>query len=339
MTRQLAKTPELWEEDYQYSPDFEDNTKMSEIMTYRLDPAADFEGKAVKPPSDVPPYLAELFRFPVLTRHGERMLFLKMNYAKYMATKLRKAGCGIPEEEITYYVSIARTTRNKIAEHNLRLVVHLAKKAMIPTMTFDEIISNGNISLLRAIDKFDANRKNQTGGTNKFSTYATWAITKNLWRDRENINTKSLPILDADISDYGIPDPRTQETTVSDDSDDADLLLKKMHNRDILTEREEEILLDRWGVGRDDELTLAQIGDKMGITKERVRQIQIKAVAKVRGALEVTMARRRAYRRQTAPKSATSVQVSEKGNGTRRKGSFREDDGHALPHQPIRMAG
>ena len=76
--------------------------------------------------------------------------------------------------EKLYDESIA--TKNQIIRANLRLVVSIAKRYVGPTQDFFELVSDGNISLLRAVDKFDFSRGN------KFSTYATWAIMKNFAR-------------------------------------------------------------------------------------------------------------------------------------------------------------
>lgn len=291
MSKRRPTDPIAWEANYQYSSDFDDKTIAREILTYRLNPDVDYQDKILaKIPDNSEPFICELYKYPVLTRHGERMLFLKMNCAKHKASKLRARGGRI--RDIDRYHKIAVETRNLIAEHNLRLVASLAKKITIPTMTFNDLVSNGNMSLFNAIDKFDVNRKNDTGNTNKFSTYATWAINNGLYSDRKKILARQLPVINDDVSSFLTIIAKSEEEELRrDDSDDAEMLLKRMTDRAIITQREEDILRDRFGIN-DAMLSLGELGEIHGITKERVRQIQCRAIEKLRDALEVTVKKR-----------------------------------------------
>jgi len=207
-----------------------------------------------------------LSRFPILTRHGELMLFLKMNYAKYMLTKCNNA-------QIPYYMKLASEARNQIAEHNLRLVVSISK-SMIPT-DIDDMISEGNIALLQAVDAFDVERKNMTGGTNKFSTYATVVIMRNLRRVKQvRPKVPTLPIDEID---------EVQSKTDEDMRDTYEKIghiLRIVNNRHILTQREKDVILYYYGIDRQ-QMTLSEIGVKFKVTKERIRQIKEKAISKV----------------------------------------------------------
>jgi hypothetical protein len=118
---------------------------------------------------------------PLLTREQEAHLFRKYNYLKYKAAKLRQElDPAQPKsslmDEIEGLQSEAVTIKNEIARANLRLVVSIAKRHVTPDQNFFELVSDGNVSLLRAIEKFDFARGN------KFSTYASWAIMKNFAR-------------------------------------------------------------------------------------------------------------------------------------------------------------
>ena len=109
-------------------------------------------------------------------------LFRKYNYLKYKAAKLREElDPAQPEVELDgrdrrAAIEQAVATKNEIARANLRLVVSIAKRHVTPDQNFFELVSDGNMSLLRAIEKFDFARGN------KFSTYASWAIMKNFAR-------------------------------------------------------------------------------------------------------------------------------------------------------------
>ncbi|HPP52738.1 MAG TPA: sigma factor, partial [Thermoguttaceae bacterium] len=141
-------------------------------------PPADTPARKVRCPSDVPPYLASLYETPLLTRQQEVHLFRKMNYLKYKAAKLReKLDPEHPDQalmdQIERCYEEAVGVKNEIIRANLRLVVSIAKRRVRGTGDFFDLVSDGNMSLIRAVEKFDFTRGY------KFSTYATWAIVKN----------------------------------------------------------------------------------------------------------------------------------------------------------------
>src|SRR5262249_55205631 len=105
----------------------------------------------------------------------------KFNYLKYKALKLREQldplhARGSQMDEIERLYDQAVVVKNQIVRANLRLVVSIAKRHVGPTDNFFELVSDGNMSLIRAAEKFDYARGN------KFSTYASWAIMKNFAR-------------------------------------------------------------------------------------------------------------------------------------------------------------
>ena len=124
---------------------------------------------------------ASLYELPLLSPEQERHLFRKMNYLKYQAHQLRRTldpdRCKAAElDEIERLQAEALAVKNQIIRANLRLVVSIAKKRVGPTNNFFELVSDGNMSLIRAVEKFDASRGF------KFSTYASWALMKNFSR-------------------------------------------------------------------------------------------------------------------------------------------------------------
>src|SRR5260221_239987 len=133
-------------------------------------------------PGGLPPYLASLYGdATVLSREQEVHLFRKMNYLKFRAYKLREAidparARGPELDEIDRLQEEALAVKNQIIGANLRLVVSIAKKRVGPANNFFELVSDGNMSLIRAVEKFDFSRGF------KFSTYASWAIMKNFAR-------------------------------------------------------------------------------------------------------------------------------------------------------------
>ncbi|HTI50410.1 MAG TPA: sigma-70 family RNA polymerase sigma factor, partial [Planctomycetaceae bacterium] len=134
-----------------------------------------------RPPPGLPPYLAQLYSIPLLTKEQEAYYFRRMNYLKFCAARLRdqldvsRAKSRVMDQ-IERYLDEAVDVKNMLIRSNLRLVVSIAKKHVKPNSNFFEMVSDGNISLIRAIEKFDYSRGF------KFSTYATWAIMKNYAR-------------------------------------------------------------------------------------------------------------------------------------------------------------
>ncbi|MCA9249380.1 MAG: RNA polymerase subunit sigma-70, partial [Planctomycetales bacterium] len=128
-------------------------------------PEADTPPRKVRRPSGLPPYLASLYENPLLTREQEAHIFRKFNYLKYKAAKLRKRlSKSAPKialmEEIETLYEQAVATKNEIVRANLRLVVSIAKRHIDQHENFFELVSDGNMSLLRAVEKFDFARGN-----------------------------------------------------------------------------------------------------------------------------------------------------------------------------------
>ncbi len=165
--------------EYMDSPEFHKPNSETVIMG-QAPPATRLDGR-VKAPPGLPPYLASLYSIPLLTREQEGYHFRKMNYLKFKAAKLReKLDKSRPQmrgmDAIEELLDRAIEIKNFLIRSNLRLVVSIAKRHIKPTSNFFEMVSDGNMSLIRAIEKFDYTKGN------KFSTYATWAIMKNFAR-------------------------------------------------------------------------------------------------------------------------------------------------------------
>ena len=245
--------------------------------------AAPVDGKAprkVKSPEGVPPYLASLYDVPLLSREQEAHLFRKMNFLKYRALKLRDAIDPLKAtttilDEIDQLLEAALVVKNQIIRANLRLVVSIAKKHVGRSDNFFELVSDGNMSLIRAVEKFDFARGN------KFSTYASWAIMKNFIRSIpiENHRRDRFVTGHDDLFEAAA-DNRTDEHEYESTQRRMRDAVKGMLGR--LDDRERRIIISRFGLDGVGEQTLEQLGRELGVTKERVRQLEARAQSKLR---------------------------------------------------------
>jgi RNA polymerase primary sigma factor/RNA polymerase sigma factor len=248
-------------------------------------PQSESPPKKVRRPSGLPPYLASLYEMPLLTREQEAYLFRKYNYLKYKAAKLRKQlDPSQPKsslmDQIEELHQQAVATKNEIARANLRLVVSIAKRHVTPDQNFFELVSDGNMSLLRAIEKFDFSRGN------KFSTYASWAIMKNFartipgeFKHRDRFRTSQDELFAATQEHRG--SPLVEESVQQTREEQIERILRR------LDEREQKIIKDRFGLDHSQEpQTLKEVGASLGVTKERIRQIEARALSKLRQAAQ-----------------------------------------------------
>ena len=241
------------------------------------------DGKAArrtKAPKGLPPYLASLYEVPLLTREQEQHLFRKMNYLKYLAVHLRQQvdpakAKASDLDEIERLQDEALAVKNQIIRANLRLVVSIAKRHVGPSNNFFELVSDGNMSLIRAVEKFDFSRGN------KFSTYASWAIMKNFARTIPEENYRRDRFVTGHEEMFeSAADTRSDEHEYESAVKRMQEAVKGMLGK--LDDRERRIIISRFGLGGAHEQTLEQLGRELGITKERVRQIESRAQEKLR---------------------------------------------------------
>ncbi|MGQ0627963.1 MAG: sigma-70 family RNA polymerase sigma factor, partial [Phycisphaerales bacterium] len=227
----------------------------------------------------------------ILTGAEEKVLFHQFNYARYRIWKLQAEVWSTASrkptleqaDQIIHWFRKSDVIRQQIANTNLALVLAMAKRTRMSEVDFADLVSEGNMALLRAVDKFDAGRGY------KFSTYACRAILKAFSRQgmklskyRQRFPTDFDPKLER--SNY-------LETKRSTFEKDAAEEVKRivLNNRAELTDVERTVIEHRFGLESSDPdrpMTLEQVGQIIGVTKERVRQIQNKAMEKIRLTLE-----------------------------------------------------
>lgn len=223
----------------------------------------------------------------LLSAAQERVLFLQFNYARYRVRTIQIELNGhdpSPEqaEDILRWNRKAEQMREQIANTNLALVLAMAKRTRMSEVDFADLVSEGNMALLRAVDKFDCGRGF------KFSTYACRAILKAFSRQgmklskyRQRFPADFDPKLER--SDFH---EKRRATHEEDCAEEVKSIV--MANRANLSSIERTVIHHRFGIDVENHvpLTLEQVGQIIGVTKERVRQIQNKALEKIRIELE-----------------------------------------------------
>ncbi|MEM9586395.1 MAG: sigma-70 family RNA polymerase sigma factor, partial [Planctomycetota bacterium] len=231
--------------------------------------------------ADLPIHLSRLCEAPLLKPEQEKMLFERMNFLLQQAAAHRSVlNPDRPSrhrlELIQRLIVMAEWHRDRIVEANLRLVFSIVKKFVNPNNSFDDLLSDGIVALIRAVEKFDFDRGF------RFSTYATQVVRRNSYRtvvlkqqERQKV-VGGLQDMDYDVSD----DDRTSAISEKRWHELRSRLSVMLNDLD---RREKFIIRARFSLGSHRKVhTLQALADRLGVSKERVRQLERRAMDKMR---------------------------------------------------------
>ncbi len=238
-------------------------------------------GVEAPPGRDITPYLASLYQNRLLSKDEEQYYFRRMNWLKFKAATQRgrldpKRATQRQIAAVEALLTEAEAVRSVLITANLRLVVSIAKKFVDLNNSFDELVAEGNMALLRAVEKFSFSLGN------RFSTYATYAIQRHFFR----ISHRSRQFRSRFLVDDAALKDRPESTEPSPYcSGEQIALLKDLFGRflDELEPRERQIVVARFGFDGRAPRTFRELGTEMGVCKERIRQLQSRAMEKLRG--------------------------------------------------------
>ena len=250
-----------------------------------------FQGCGLEPLSGTEGVLAgEMAPFSkLLSREQERELFLRMNYAKYRLREEAKHAqkTRVPIGTAKTILELHRLEshmRDHLVQRNLPLVLSMAKKTHIRGVDFGDMVSEGNMALLRAVDGFDCSRGF------KFSTYACRAIMKSFARLASKTNRQRSRFPTEFDPAYEKSDWLETRREEAAEYCTEELVKILQSNSAGLSPAELEVVKGRFGFGYGQgRRTLVEMGEILGLTKERIRQIQKKAVGKLRETLEAKL--------------------------------------------------
>ncbi len=281
-------------------------------------------------------YLNEIGRYPLLTAQQEVELAMQMEAGRRALEHLHEDESLTPEDRsvLDHEIQIGEAAHRQLVQSNLRLVVALARRYVGRGMALLDLIQEGNVGLMRAVERFDYRRGF------KFSTYATWWIRQAISRaiadqgrtirmpihvlDAVNKLTRTqreltqvygrAPTIDELANDLEMEvtrvaelrriaqDTVSLETPVGEDDDGtlgdlvedvdseapadvaafASLQDQLAQALEGLNERERQVLIMRFGLADGRMRTLEEVGGHFNVTRERIRQLETKALAKLR---------------------------------------------------------
>ena len=266
--------------DFIDNPDFRKASLEREVMREAEENAAVEGIDSSTKLGELPSHLARLCDADLLTAEEEQVLFRQMNFCKFKANSLRrrlKVDTPDPEliSRIDGLLSNAEKVRDRIIRSNMRLVISIVKKFVSPSFSFDELLSDGIVTLMNAVEKFDYSRGF------RFSTYAYRSIARNAYR--QVMDRKKEMSRCCNVADGSVEGTLEESGTASMDEKTWERLRSMLAGfMGRLDKRERLIVKARYALGHHRKIqTFQSIADKLGVSKERVRQLEQRAVGKL----------------------------------------------------------
>ncbi len=320
------------EDDFEFDSEDEEDEEATEFE--KMEKVKEAVTDEVKTTDPVKMYFADIGKYDLLKADEEVELAKRIEKGEEAELRIR---IGEEEEGDEFLVFDGTQARNEMVVANLRLVVSIAKRYLNRGLSFLDLIEEGNLGLMKAVEKFDYTR-----GL-KFSTYATWWIRQAITRaiaDQartiripvhmiETINKVSraqrqlVQVLGRDPTSEEISEqlegtmspekirniqriavePISLETPIGEEGDSniGDFvedessvtpveyvndvsLVEQVYEimQETLTDREDKVIRMRYGLDGNEPMTLEEVGQEFNVTRERVRQIQAKAIRKMR---------------------------------------------------------
>ncbi|MFN8483251.1 MAG: RNA polymerase sigma factor RpoD [Anaerolineae bacterium] len=333
----IAVQDEDEEEDDENPIELNDDTVLNETTIAVMETEHVFDLTGVDSDDTISLYLKEISNIPLLTAEEEVELAKRLERGRAARRRLNQSGLNLVDAEydrVERQVRDGEMARKHLIQANSRLVISMAKKYMGQGVPFLDLIQEGNLGLMKAVEKFDYRRGY------KFSTYATWWIRQAITRAiADQGRTIRVPVhmsdrirrlyhvsrkLEQELGREPTPEeigedmelpakkigwmlkisqrPLSLEKPVGEEKDSelgdfiededlptpADTASRRLLREEIeavlnaLTPREARVLQLRFGLTDGRSHTLKEVGEKFGVTRERIRQIETEALARLR---------------------------------------------------------
>lgn len=230
---------------------------------------------------NLPVHLARLCETQLLSPEEERILFQRMNYLRWRAYQAQQQLDPAQSTEadlirVEGLLKAASWYRDWIVRSNMRLVISIIKKFVNTNNRFDDLLSEGTMALIKAVDKFDYDRGF------RFSTYATQVVRRSSYRSVMLKQTERMRI-EASTSDLDLTFSADTRASAMDEHRWQSMRGRLATYLEQLDRREKLIIRARFSLGGHRRVqTLQRLADVLGVSKERIRQLEKRALDKLR---------------------------------------------------------